>query len=222
MTRILAVVEGQTEETFVRELLARELAPAGKYLTAFLVGKPGKKGGIRPYPAIRADLLRLLRQDTSAYFTTMFDYYALPPDFPGFEAARQAGTPAAKAAAIQSAMSADLASSLGSGWNASKLIPYIQMHEFEAILFTDPSRFAKAIDQPVLAQPLTAIRNAFEDPEHIDKGKESHPSRRIADLFTAYTKPLHGVLGALEIGLEAILAACPHFSGWVSRLRQLP
>lgn len=95
------------------------------------------------------------------------------------------------------------------------------MHEFEALLFADPVAFAKGIDQPDLAAQLEAIRRQFADPEEIDQGRETHPSKRITTLFPRYQKPLYGVLCALEIKLPAMLRACPHFAAWVTALRSV-
>lgn len=221
MIRILALVEGQTEATFVRELLAPELVASGIDLRAVLVGKPGHKGGIRPYPAVQRDLLRLLRGDPTAYITTMFDYYALPTTFPGRDTSAQQPTPHARANAVESAMLADISTQMGDGWNQARLMPYIQMHEFEAVLFSDPRGLAVGCAQPELAPRLANIRDAFTDPEHIDDGPETAPSKRIQSLFKGYEKPLYGTLAALQIGLPTMLAECPHFASWVARLKGL-
>lgn len=221
MIRILALVEGQTEETFVREILAPELSTSHRFISAFLIGRPGHRGGIRRYSAVKADLLRLIRSDPTAFFTTMFDYYGLPSDFPGHHEASRATSPANKAGAIEKALLADVAATLGDTWMPKHFVPYVQMHEFESLLFADPVAFARGVNQPSLAAQLQAICRQFPDPEHIDHGRATHPSKRITNLLPRYQKPLYGALGALEITLPSMIAACPHFAHWVTTLRSL-
>ncbi len=69
---------------------------------------------------------------------------------------------------------------------------------------------------------LQTIRESFGNAEEIDESPDRAPSKRIEGLYPGYPKPLLGTLGALEIGLPGIRAACPHFSSWVSRLEDLP
>src|SRR5271165_4450886 len=83
MSRVLAVVEGQTEQAFVRDMLAPSLAARGVYLSARVVGRPGHKGGDCRYERVRRDVLVLLRQEFDTVVTTMFDFYALPNSWPG-------------------------------------------------------------------------------------------------------------------------------------------
>lgn len=92
------------------------------------------------------------------------------------------------------------------------------MHEFEALLFSDCAGFVKAIGRPELLRHFQKIRQSFDNPEEIDDSKATAPSRRIMDVVPEYEKPLYGVLSALYIGLEAMLASCPHFSSWWDRL----
>ncbi len=134
MTRVNFVVEGQTEETFVRDVLSPYLSTRGVYPVARSVetGRQGAKifrGGIVSYSKAKSDIIRWLKQDTDAYVTTMFDYYALPNDFPSFDDAKIASDIYQKAEKIENAMGTDISN--------IKFIPYIQMHEFEAILFSN-------------------------------------------------------------------------------------
>ena len=90
MSRVIAVVEGQTEQGFVREVLAPFLSHKNVYMTAQLVGKPGHKGGDCRYERAKRDVLALLRQEADTVVTTMFDFYALPDSWPGRAEARTA------------------------------------------------------------------------------------------------------------------------------------
>jgi hypothetical protein len=214
MTRVYLLVEGQTEETFVRELLAPHYGGMGLYLTPILVGtSPGHKGGVVSYAKIKPQIERLCKQDGSAYVTTMFDLYALPGDFPGkssVEWTRQR-TGTDKANLIEVELTRDI--------NRHNFIPYIQVHEFEALLFVKPKHFAKWADD-VIANKFCAIA-ATTAPEDINDHPASAPSKRILAAMPDYQKPFHGPLIACDTGLDAMRAACPHYAGWLDKLDRL-
>ena len=111
---------------------------------------------------------------------------------------------------------------MGVDFDSRRFVPYLTMHEFEALLFSDCDRFGAAIGRPELSRRLQRIRNSFETPEEIDESPNRAPSKRIEALYPGYQKPLLGILAALDIGLQGIRAECPHFSGWVSHLEELP
>jgi len=88
MNRIVVIVEGKTEFEFVNSVLAPELGARGVYLSPRLIGKPGHKGGIRPYDSAKKDILACLKRERSAFCTTMFDYCGMPESWPGVREAK--------------------------------------------------------------------------------------------------------------------------------------
>lgn len=214
MKRAYLLVEGQTEETFVRELLVPHYARMDIYLTAIIAStSPGHKGGVVSYAKVRPQIERLCKQDAGAIVSTMFDLYALPGDFPGrngTEWTRQKNG-AEKAALIEREMARDI--------GRRNFIPYIQVHEFEALLFVEPQRFADWIE-PSAVDLLNKARTSTA-PEDINDDSRTAPSRRILAAMPAYQKPVHGPLIACDIGLDAMRAACPHFAQWLSKLDAL-
>ncbi len=226
MARLLVHVEGQTEETFVGDLLREHLVRFGySSVSARLMGNPrlrSRRGGIRPWEAVRKDILRHLNSDSGAVATTMVDYYALPHDWPGrVEAPKKAST-SAKAEHVEAALLANLAEAMGPGFDTRRFVPLVMMHEFEALLFSDPDRFAQEIGKDNLSASFRAIREAFECPEDINDSAETAPSKRIERLFPGYEKPLFGILAAMGIGLTKIRRECPHFNSWLERIEALP
>lgn len=222
--RLLVHVEGETEEVFVNEALCPYLLDHGYMaVSARLLGNSrlrSKRGGIRSWESVRADLANHLKQDRGAVATTMVDYYALPGGengWPGRELASMSAFEA-KAAAIEAAIHADLLRVMGDGFAPSRFIPYVTMHEFEGLLFSDCNAFARGLGSAALAPRLAAIRGAFPSPEHINDSRETAPSKRIASISPTYQKPLHGPLAVLEMGVDAIRRECPGFNGWVQRL----
>ena len=210
MTRIHVICEGQTEETFVNEVLIDALRPKGIELIPALLGKPGHKGGHVNFERVLTDVRIRLLGDRKAWCTTLFDFYGLAADFPGKAAARHQTSAAAKASCVQAALTEALLAKLGDE-AMRRFIPYVQMHEFEGLLFSDPSGLAQGINQLALEQDFRLIREQFDTPESINDNPSTAPSKRIKKLFAAYDKPLHGALAAIEIGLPPIREQCTHF-----------
>ncbi len=224
MPRLLLHVEGQTEETFVNEVLGDHLVGSDyEIVSARLVGNPRmKRGGIRPWHGVKRDILRHLKEDRSAIAAIMVDYYGLPLDWPGRAEAPSKASTSGKAEFVESALRENITEEMGNRFDARRFVPLVMMHEFEALLFSDPDRFAHAIGKANLAQGFREIRQEFECPEDIDDSPVTAPSKRIENLFPGYEKPLSGVIAALEIGLQTMRSECPHFDEWLKRLEMLP
>ena len=220
MPRIYIVVEGQTEESFVNELLAPTFSKSEIWPTAILIGKPGHKGGVLDYQRAKNDIIKLLKQDKSAFCTTMFDYFRLPTSFPGMPVQKVSSTEE-KAKYVESAMYADISKDLGDHSRPDRFIPNLQMHEFEGLLFSDCRSFANGIARPDLKGEFDKIREAFPTPEDINDRADKAPSKRILKLFEEYEKVTMGTLAAIEMGLDVIKRECPHFSSWVECIEAL-
>ncbi len=219
MIRVHIICEGQTEEMFINEVLADLFSPQGIYLFPSLIGKPGHKGGNVKYERLLTDL-RARLGDSTAYCTTLFDYYGLHRDFPGKEEAKEQIGTANKALCVTQTLTERLRSTLGQN-SLRRFIPYVQMHEFEGLLFSDSDSFAKAINMPNLANDFRRIRAGFESPEEINDDPDTAPSKRIKALFPRYEKPLYGSLATMEIGIEAIRAECPLFNRWLEQIESI-
>jgi hypothetical protein len=217
MTKVLVYVEGQTEETFIRDVLGPHLDQMNIELTPVLARTKRTasgttyKGGIVSCGRVRPEILRLLRNTNAVLVTTMIDYYGLPDDFPG-RAHVPPGTPYERVAFLEEAFRKDI--------NHRRFLPFLTLHEFEALLFAQPDEIVKAFAKAGGAHPL--IQEACSLlPEEVDEGKDTHPTARITKHFPAYRKPLHGPLIARRIGLPTIRARCPHFDAWVRNLESL-
>ncbi len=225
MTRILLHVEGQTEETFVNRVLAPHLYERGFHeVSARLMGNArqrGRRGGVRKWEAIRSDILNHLRGDSGRAVGLMVDYYAMPNTWPGRVEARNATVPREMAVIVESSLAADISRELGDSFNPDRFTPYVMIHEFEAMLFSDCEAFARSIERPDLAVEFQEIRDEFNSPEDIDDSPYTAPSKRIQNLVPGYRKPTMGTLAALGIGLEKIQEECPHFKEWLEHLETL-
>jgi len=215
MSRVYLLVEGQTEEAFVNELLVSHYARQGIYLTPIIVSTShGYKGGVVSYAKIKPQIDKLCKQDAGAHVTTLFDLYALPKDFPGKSspAYPHAGTGKRKAEFLE----AELAKDIGH----QNFIPNLIVHEFEALLFVQIDAFKQWTDDDRVLEPLRAVRRTTS-PEDINDNPLTAPSKRILAAMAGYQKTFHGPLIACDIGLDAMQQECPHFSEWLQKIEEL-
>jgi hypothetical protein len=216
MTEVFILVEGQTEETFVKRVLAPHFSVFPIWITPIIVTTNGAdKGGLGKYASVRKQLT-ILRRRPNIWLTTMFDFYALPRDFPGYKDLNYARLASGldKVLHLETALQADLA--------FQNFIPNIVLHEFEAILFSDPQKFDIVQSRPALLKQMEAIRASVTSPEDINEFPNSAPSKRILQIYPNYQKPLHGAEISMKIGLDKIRQQCPHFASWLARLEALP
>lgn len=218
LKRALILVEGQTEERFVKEVLNPDLWQLGLHLEpTILVTKqvkrgPNFKGGIGSFGQVQRDVPRLLGDTAAALVTTMFDLYGLPTDFPGMtDVGERQGRE--KAEYIEEA--------LRHHFNNARFFAFLMVHEFEAVVYADPGAAARTLQAPAQQAALQAEKNGFPTAEDINAGIDTHPSRRLRLRFPYYQKALFGPAIASAIGLPRIRQECPHFNQWLQRLEAL-
>jgi Domain of unknown function (DUF4276) len=220
MTRILLNVEGETEESFVNNVIAPHLYNNGFHTVgARLIGNSrarSRRGGIRSWQETKKDIVRQLCQDQQLVVGLMVDYYALPDNWPNRTEA-EALSHLNKGDSIQKALRSEVENEMGQGFISSRFVPLVMMHEFESMLFSDCEKFAAVVGLPI-AESLILILQEFEDPEKINDSPITAPSKRVLKLVPGYEKPLYGNLIAMEIGLDKIRMKCQHFNKWLSEL----
>lgn len=220
MSRVVAIVEGQTERTFVRDVLAPWLGWKGVMLTARLIGKPGHKGGIGEFARAEIEIANLLKQEAGTVVTTMFDFYRMPTTWPGRANASRVSHDK-KARTVEEAIKVAMQTHLGSAFDERRLLPYVQMHEYEALLFSQPNAISGVMRAKESVAELEEIRKSFESPEHINDSPETAPSKRLEAIFPYYQKTFHGILASKAIAIETMRGECPHFDEWLTTLESL-
>jgi len=170
--------------------------------------------------AVRKDIVNHLKEDPACIATTMVDYYGLPQEgegaWPGRKRAAGLRT-GEKAPSVENALLQDVMTEMDPRLSPQRFVPFVVMHEFEGLLFSDcaasaavsgsrawnpPSRqFAIDFPRPRISMTLRSLR---------------HPS--ASRILPRYEKPLLGSLAALEIGLGRIRRECPHFDAWLAQL----
>lgn len=226
MTRTVVVhfvVEGQTEQEFIQSVLW----PDFRFSLSRLVSGPGQPqyhakvaclGGGLQFERLMQSLQRLLRCRGRPVVTTMLDLYGLPRCFP-LGSKQQSMRGVQRAEAIESEMARHLN-------GEPRFVPYIQVHEFETLLFAEPDRLMNALrlmnGLKVTERALRDLKNDVGNrkAEDINDGYDTAPSRRIKRFIPAYDKAAHGPPIANEIGLNTIRESCPHFNGWLERLQR--
>lgn len=219
--------EGQTEQGFVQEVLRPYLQNNGvasvKSILITTNKKKNAQGGMSTYNHVLTDI-KLLQQtkidgDYERHiFTTMFDLYALPDDFPGFKERKTNSDPYSKVSNLEKNFSEAI--------NDERFIPYIQLHEFEALLFCGIEYLTslypgceKRCEQ--LIQDLQKVGN----PELINNGQETAPSKRIKKAIEGnkktphhYNKPKTGKYVTKNVGIDKLRLKCRHFNDWIQKL----
>jgi len=158
----------------------------------------------------------------------MFDFYAMPGDWPGRTAATKMPLEK-KGNHVEQALLDNLAAHAGADFRRELFIPYVQVHEFEALLFADVATMATTLAQFCPGSNEADLNNAFQailaeksgQAEAINDNYDTCPSRRITSLVQAYNKAILGPIIAARIGLNTIRTACPHFGQWLGRLEAL-
>lgn len=217
MKKLFIMVEGQTEERFAKDILTdyffqNDIIAQPIIVTTKIVNDGTNfRGGWVSYSNTKRDILKLL-SDSSVYkVTTMLDYYGLPSDFPEWDR---------NSDCYKSVSSAEAA--FYSDVNHAKFLPYLQLHEFEGIIFSSPEAIVNTLGGGKQAKLLEVKKHLehYHSPEEINHGPETHPSKRLIKMFKDYNKPLHGSLIAQRTGLDQILKKCPHFKNWIDSIIQ--
>jgi len=210
--RLAVSVEGPTEYEFCREVLRPHLTAFAVHVepkivvTKRNVSGPNATGGAIGIERFRNEVRRLL--PSFDFVTTLYDFY-------GFKGREPGETP--DALCRRMSLSLD---------QPRHLFPYVQVYEFEALLFSAPPALARYLESPPLGAVMESVLVACGGAEQVNDGPQTAPSKRLNTLFhdhlnQRYDKTFYGPLLAMEIGLPAIRTACPRFDAWLSQLEQL-
>lgn len=223
MTEVIVIAEGQTEEQFIKRVVAPALRPLGLHLKPQLLATSTQgRGGAVSFDHFKWHARNTLRQRPAVVLTTLLDLYGLDTEFPGFMEARRETQLLPRVQRLESALHGAIVEH--AGCRPERFIPHIQPHEFEGLLFSDPDAMIQIEpDWAASLDRLRQVRAAVPTPEHINDGYDTKPSRRLEILlYPAYKKTRHGPLAAERIGVAAMERECPHFRAWMDALRGIP
>lgn len=214
MKNVYIYCEGQTEESFVNQILLPYFIPQDIVTIPIVCQtsrKAGKKhrGGVVNYEKIRYELTLLSKEHRNEHITTMFDYYGMPENTPGIDCNTEDILVRMKE--IEAAVDADI--------SMPNCHFHFMLHEFEGLLFSKPEAFALIAGKDVIEE-FCSVRGQFETPEHINNSPETAPSKRIMKAIPGYRKVRSGIIVAKQVGIEAMLQECGHFRNWTEEIRR--
>jgi len=222
MVEVIVFAEGQSDEQFIKRVIAPILNARGVYLKPQLLHTSrDSTGGAINFDRLCRNVGNTLRQSSKTYLTTFFDLYALDSTMLGLAGATGISEPTHKAMHIETALHAALVRKLG--FRSDRLIAYIQPYELEGLFFSNTEVLSQAVPGwDRASDALRQVRESFATPEHINDGYETKPSARLARLLKpSYRKTSHAPLIGQKIGLSAIMKECTHFSAWIEHLGRL-
>ena len=218
MTRLYIICEGVTEQDFCHRLLQPYLLTKDVLLYAPLVSH--SRGGMVHWLTLRRQIERYLASDKTAHVSTFIDFYGILPkhDLPGWQAHRKLSDKVSAVDGIEGEMRLSIRPEL-----QSRFLPYLQLHEFEALLFCSLDVFEQQFERDEIRdwQLLEDILTEYPNPELINDHKSTAPSARLTELVSGYKKAVYGSILAEAIGLIKIRHRCKRFDAWVARLASL-
>lgn len=215
---VIAVVEGKTEQIFIEKVLAPYLGHKNIGIRATQVSKPGSKGGDVKFSRVGRDLGNHLKQRPDTFVTTFIDYYGTK-EWPGLEQLDSSLEPSAIADRLNTAAKAAMIELLPSHDVERRYIPFLAVHEFEALLFSDAAILADELE--IDQQQVQDIVEACGGPESINNSPQTAPSKRLQGLNPRFKKTTTGIAIADRIGIEQMRQVCPLFNDWLSTFELL-
>lgn len=218
MERIIIICEGPTEEEFCKKTLTPYFQKQQIYVQSPLIKH--NNGGIVRWDVLKKQIENHLKQDKTAYVTLLIDYYGLYQkyEFPGWEESLSIPDKSSRLDFLEQKMAEAIEESL-----RYRFIPYMQLHEFEGILFNNLEVFDLLFneDEILAREELEAVFKEFDNPEMINNSPDNAPSKRLKRIIKGYNKIVYGNILAEEIGLTGIRSKCPRFDGWITRINNI-
>lgn len=213
MKKLIIICEGPTEKFFCKHLLEEHFKSLGIELEYPLISH--SNGGIVKWKYLKPQIENSLI-DESCYVTTFIDYYGIESHhaFPEWDTAHEESDKSRRMNILQEGMHADLSEEI-----KGRFIPYIQLHEFEALVFSNYAAFEDYYEErEANFVKLAEVCMQNPNPETINDSPMTAPSKRLITHIKRYNKIAHGVDLCKSIGLKTIREKCPRFNEWITKL----
>jgi hypothetical protein len=215
MKRLIMICEGPTEQAFAKTNLQVPFISKNIYLQTPLI--KASRGGIVKWQKLKDQIETHLKVEQDAYVTTFIDYYGMYAkyQFPGWDEAHRVVDKNSRMDSLEQSMLQSIDPQL-----QARFIPYLQLHEFEGLLFNDINVIKSQIPSEDL-QGIAELEKTFADypnPEMINNNKSTSPSHRLERIIRGYNKVVYGDIISEAIGLERIRQKSPRFNNWLTRL----
>lgn len=218
MKRVVIICEGETEREFCKTLLASHFAKMDIHVQSPLIKR--SMGGIVRWEVLKKEIETYLREK-AVFVTTLIDYYGLYSkyQFPGWDESVRISDKNDRMFFLEEAMQNDIRQSF-----RHRFIPYLQLHEFEGLLFNDINIFYEHVPKEELVG-IAELKQTFKDypdnPEMINNNRKTSPSHRLERIITGYNKILYGHYFAEAIGLDRIRNKSPRFHEWMNKIEKV-
>ncbi|HSX85669.1 MAG TPA: DUF4276 family protein [Cellvibrio sp.] len=217
---VITIVEGKTEQIFIESILAPYLIEKKVIIKATQVSKPGQKGGDVKFSRAVKDIGNHLKQRSETYVSTFVDYYGIK-EWPGLDKVPLQATPTEIAEAVNAETRKTVAQSYPQLRTDTRFIPYLAVHEFEALLFSCSETLATRLG--IKAAHVEKVLSDCGEPEAINNNPTTAPSKRL-DAWSEggkFAKTSSGISIATDIGIPTIREKCPVFNAWLLCLESL-
>jgi hypothetical protein len=219
IVEVKILVEGQTEKLFIETLLCPYFLNRKIFLFPILLSKPGEKGGDVRFVRVQKDIGIHLKQRQNTYITLMVDYYGIGQDWPGFEKTKLQTTHSQKAETMNMETAKKVQELFPEQNREYRFIPYVSMHEIEALYFSDPASISQIMN--IERAEIESILRKCGEPEAINDSSETAPSKRLKKLSPKFNKITTGVDIAKAVNIQRMRERCPLFNEWISKIENL-
>ncbi len=216
--QIVVIVEGKTEEIFIKKILVPYLAQKNIFMTPIIISKPGQNGGDVSFKRAIKDIKLHMKQRRDTYVSLFVDYYGIKSDWPGLGSAKSKTKPVEIAKVINDATQKAIDSQLGDHDFPRRFVPNITVHEFESLLFSDAKELATRLG--VDKKDVDTILEKCGEPEKINNSSLTAPSKRLDKLYDRYKKTSTGIKIAEAIGIVKMREKCPVFDNWLKTVEE--
>jgi hypothetical protein len=218
MKRIIVICEGPTEQSFFRTNLLAHFAERNLFVQTPLIKK--SQGGVVKWEILKREIENYLKSNNDVFVTTFLDYYGINSNlgFPNWDDAHKIFDKEERMDFLENAMLNSIKKQ-----HHYRYIPYLQLHEFEGLLFNNIDIFKNNIspDELVGLLELQEVFENFSNPELINNSKENSPSNRLKRIIKGYNKIVFGDILSEAIGINNIRSKSPRFNNWISKLESL-
>ena len=216
MKRLVIIVEGDAEESFINNVLSPYFNSIGIYNYIQCYKIKHSNGGLSKYSHLKKDIVNTLYEN-DVVVSTLVDFYRIPSDFPGYNESLSYDKHSDQVNYLESKIKEDI--ELTQNRVFENLVPYIQLHEFETFIFSDIMGVDALFDQSEYARrEFINITRQYENPEDINNGVNTAPSVRLKKIIKGYDKVLFGIEIIQNLGVDLIREKCPRFNSWIQNL----
>lgn len=220
MKALIILVEGETEQEFVNRILIPYLVLRGlnTEIRPIMIEISGGGHGYNNIQHLKNTIRPVLNRTDQPIVTTLIDHYGINSDrkLPGYSTITTANTEER----IQQ-MEAIINVEIQKIKPYRFFIPYIQRHEFETLLFSNPE-VGFELEHDKIKEDVVKLSSGFDSIEDINCTPEGAPSKRIGRIYESHKKKYSKVSDAVDIieltSIESVLEKCPRFKNWVEKL----